>query len=85
MQPPLISRRIVLVLVAVAVLLPIATCVVFGVGMLLKAMNDASGGACLLRVALGGGIAWVIDLICLLLVLGVDRVVGPPQDSEGAE
>ena len=46
-------------------LLPITICVVVGVAALLGAMGDVAGGVMLHRLALGCGILWVIELICL--------------------
>ena len=54
----LVPHRIVLTLIATAILLPITICVVFGVAGLLQAMGDSVGGAVLHRIALGGGILW---------------------------
>lgn len=80
-QPP-ISSRIVLLLIAAALLLPITICVVLGVGALLAAMGDSLGGCVLSRIALGGGILWVIDLICLVLVLAIGTLRGPDEPDE---
>ena len=71
MHRPLISDRIVLSLIVVAILLPIALCVVLGVAALFTQMGDAAGGAVLHHIALAGGILWVIDLICLILALAI--------------
>jgi hypothetical protein len=79
-----IPPRIVLALIAAALLLPIALCVVFGVAALLVAMGDATGGAVLHRIALGGAILWAIDLICLVLTLAARSIGGPdePEDQQ---
>ena len=61
-------RRALLFLVAGALILPVAVCVTLGVGLLLGAVGDSAGGAVLSRIALSGGIVWVIDLICLVVV-----------------
>ena len=53
------------------ILVPITLCVVLGVAALLAQMGDAAGGAVLYRIALAGGILWVVDLICLLLLLAI--------------
>jgi hypothetical protein len=57
-----------------AVLLPIAILVVLGTGELLGAMDDALGEAVLHRIALAGGVLWVIDLLGLLLVLALNSL-----------
>ncbi|MEN6405289.1 MAG: hypothetical protein ABFC77_02345 [Thermoguttaceae bacterium] len=88
MQHPLIPRRTVLWLSVVALFLPVALCVIFGTSTLLTAMGDASGGGVLLRVALGCGILWAIDLIGLVLVLAIralDDAAGLPKDDESAD
>ena len=36
-----------------------------------------SGGLVLHRIALAGGILWIIDLICLVLVLAIGTLRGP--------
>ena len=79
MQQRLIPHRFVLLLIATALLLPITICVVFGVAALLEAMGDTAGGGCLYRVALGCGILWAIDLICLVLVQAIGSLKGPDE------
>ncbi len=75
MSHDLVPRWGRLLLVGGALLLPIAICVVLALSSLLGAMNDTRGGEALRYVALGGGILWVIDLICLLLVQGVNSLI----------
>ena len=82
MHPPLVPHRIVLMLTAAAVLLPITVCVVIGVAALLDGMGDIAGGAMLHRIALLGGILWAIGLICLLLVLAIGALRGPDEPEE---
>jgi hypothetical protein len=82
MHGPLIPHRIVLALVTVALLLPITICVVVGVAALLSGMGDFAGGAMLHRLSLGFGILWVIDLICLLLLLAIGTLRGPDEPEE---
>jgi hypothetical protein len=79
MQQPLLPHRFVLTLVVAAVLLPIILCVVLGVAALLSAMGDSLGGAVLLRIALAGGMLWVIDLVCLVMVLALGSLHGPDE------
>lgn len=78
LEPP-IARRVVLTLVVTALFLPITIGVVVGIAALLEQMGDIIGGAVLHRVALGCGILWAIDLICLLLVLALDSLRGPEE------
>ena len=80
MHRPLIPDRVVLSLIVIAVLLPVTLCVVLGVAALLNQMADAAGGAVLHRIALAGGILWVIDLICLILALAIRSLRGPDEE-----
>ncbi len=82
MSSPLITPRFLPALVAGAILLPISICVVLGVAWLLEAMGDPSGGAVLRRIALAGGVAWIIDLIVLLLALAVSNLHGVDERDE---
>jgi hypothetical protein len=68
-------------LIVVTIFLPIILCVVLGVAALLGAMGDTTGGLVLHRIALAGGILWIIDLIGLVLVLAIDtlREPGDPE------
>jgi len=79
MHQPIIPDRFVLALIVATILLPITLCVVLGVAALLEAMGDSLGGAVLQRIALAGGIFWIIDLICLLLILAIGALRGPDE------
>ena len=63
-------------------LLPIAICVVLGIGTLLAAMGDSSGGTVLNRISLALAIIWVLDLIVLVLIQGVSHLFQSPDDSD---
>jgi uncharacterized BrkB/YihY/UPF0761 family membrane protein len=80
MNRSMIPARIVLSLLVVAVLLPITLCVVLGVAALLAQMGDAAGGAVLNRIALAGGILWVVDLIFLVLATAIGSLRGPDEE-----
>ena len=58
-------------MVAAALVLPIALVVVIAAGELLVGMGDPGGSRVLSRVALGLGLVWAIDLVCLVTVLGI--------------
>lgn len=73
-----ISRRVLLILVAVACVFPLAIVVLLAVARLLDAMQDAAAAGVLDRVALAIGVLWAIDLLCLLLAIGVNAL-GPPS------
>jgi hypothetical protein len=79
----MISRRALTVLVTVASVLPLAIVVVLAVARLLEAMQDAAAAAVLDRIALGIGILWAIDLVCLLLAIGINAL-GPPPGPGGS-
>jgi hypothetical protein len=79
MQPLLAPRRIIFPLVLAAILLPIAVCVVVGVAALLGGMGDAIGEGVLRWIALAGGILWIIDLVCLILLLAISAISNPDR------
>jgi hypothetical protein len=81
---PQIPSYLLLTLILAGILLPISLCVVLGVAALLVQMGDSAGGAVLHRIALAGGILWVLDLICLLLVVAVNSLRGPDGPDETA-
>jgi hypothetical protein len=83
MPPPLDSRRLVFPLLVAAILLPITICVVAGVAALLGAMGDDSGAGALRWIALAGGIVWVIDLVCLLVLLAISAIGGGEDRRDG--
>ncbi len=82
MSQKLVPRRVILLLIAAALVLPTVICVVLAVGSVLTAMGDTSGWVVLRRIALAGGILWAIDLICLLVVLALGALTDDqePQD-----
>jgi hypothetical protein len=82
MHHPPIHFRLLLTLILAGILLPITLCVVLGVAALLAKMGDVAGGDVLYRIALAGGILWIIDLICLVLVLAIDSLRGPDEPDE---
>jgi hypothetical protein len=77
MHQPLVPRRLLASLVVAAVFLPVALCVVVGVAALLVQMGDSTGGGALYRIALAGGILWVVNLVCLVLALALGSLGGP--------
>ena len=72
MNKPPIARSLVVLLIAGALFLPIAICVVAGVGVLLNGLGDPAGAHFLARTALAVGILWMIDLISLIVVLAIN-------------
>jgi hypothetical protein len=83
MQPPFVPRRIVFHLLVAAIVLPIAICVVAGVAALLGGMGDDSGAGALRWIGLAGGILWVIDLVCMVVLLAISAIGGGPDGPGG--
>jgi hypothetical protein len=83
MQPPPVPRRIIFPLLVAAIVMPITVCVVTGVAALLGAMGDESGAGALRWIALAGGILWVIDLVCLVVLLAISALGGGPDRPDG--
>lgn len=77
-----ISPRVLLVLIAAAVLTPIAVCVVVALGRLLAAMGDAQAAGVLDWIAVAVGALWLVDLISLVLALAVNAVSEPADPPE---
>lgn len=75
----MISRRLLRFLVVAAILFPITICVVMGTGQLLAALLDDWGAAALGRISLALGIVWVLNLLALVLVLGIEQATGPDE------
>ena len=82
MGRPAVPRIVVSILLIVAIVLPIAICVVVGVAALLSAMDDAAGATVLGRLALAGGVLWAINLICLVLIQAVNTLGDEEERSE---
>ncbi len=58
-----------------ALALPILMCILFGLGYLLSALNDAEAAAVVVRVNLALAVLWVLDLILLVLAVSFNSVV----------
>ena len=70
----MVSRPLLMTLFASAVLLPMATLVLYAAARLLGAMQDTAGEAVLVRVSQATGVVWVLGLIVLLLGLALDAI-----------
>ena len=82
MSQKLVSTRILRYLIAGVAVLPIAVCVILAVAALLGEMGDRPPQQSPLRwVALGVGIFWLIDLICLVLALGVNALADTDEEQ----
>ena len=84
MRNDLISQRFMLLLIAVALMLPIGVFVILGLSRLLLAMGDQPGSVGAVRVAVACGGIWVFDLVSLVLVVAINslsRADDPPEDK----
>jgi hypothetical protein len=78
-----VPQRILIPLVAIALALTVSLAVVLVIARVLGAMGDPVGQSVLDSVALGLGVFWLVDVICLVLALGVNSLVdqtGPPDE-----
>ncbi|MBN2023167.1 MAG: hypothetical protein JW809_10280 [Pirellulales bacterium] len=78
-----VSRRVLTPLVAVALVLAVCLAVLLVAGRVVGALGDAVGRQVLDSVALGVGLLWLADLVCLVLALGVNALADgdPPRDE----
>jgi ABC-type transport system involved in multi-copper enzyme maturation permease subunit len=74
MRQKLIPLPIIRLLIAGAAVLPITTCVILAVAALLGEMGEPPGRSPLKWIALGVGILWIVDLICLLLAQALNSL-----------
>ena len=84
MRQNLIPQRFLLLLIALALMLPIGGFVVFGLSRLLLAMGDQPGSLGAVRLAVACGGIWLFDLICLILVVAINATANsddPPEDG----
>jgi len=78
-----ISRRALSALVSIALVLTATLAVVLVTGHVLGKMGDTLGQRVLDAVALGIGVAWAVDVVCLVLALGVNALADadrPPDE-----
>jgi ABC-type transport system involved in multi-copper enzyme maturation permease subunit len=76
-----IPLRIIRLLTAGAAVLPITICVILAVAALLGERGEPPERSPLKWVALGVGILWAVDLICLLLAQGLNSLAGTDEDQ----
>ena len=81
----MIPRILITTAVLAAIVLPIAVAILCGVGSLLGALGDPAGSLGVSRMALACGILWGVDLICLVLMLGVNATVALPHVGRDEE
>ena len=84
MRQDLIPQRFLLLLIALALMLPIGVFVILGLSQLLLAMGDEAGREGALRFAVACGGIWLFDLISLILVVAINAITNsddPPEDG----
>lgn len=72
----MIPRFLLASALVAAIVLPITIAVLCGVSSLLGALGDEAGSWALGRGALGCGIVWGLDLVCLVLMLAINAILG---------
>ena len=82
MPKRLVPQTVLLLLVAAAVALLIASLVGVGLGELLVKLGDASGGKALKYIALACGGLLVIDLVCLVLAQAVNSLADTDEPPD---
>jgi len=75
-------RCAVAALIVMALLLPIAACVVMALAALLRSMGDATGGAVLGWIALALGAVWTVNLIALVIVGAVRTLADDGKEDD---
>lgn len=84
----MISKRFMTRMLSAVLGLPIVVLVCLGVGRLLVATGDDGGATLIRRLALLGGIGWLLALIGLVVALATAHLTGPhaePVDLEELE
>ena len=76
-----VPSSITRLLIAGVVVLPIAICVILGVAALLGEMGEPQERSPLKWVALGVGILWIVDLICLVLAQALNSLPNSDEDQ----
>jgi hypothetical protein len=76
------SKKLLSALLLTALLLPAGVLVVGAFGRLLTLLGDHGGGLAFERIALGGGVLWVLSLLGLLLSLAARAAADDRTDRE---
>ncbi len=82
MSERLISRRLLLLLTAFALVLVMTLAAVLGFAAVLAAMGDEVGGAVLRWIAGAVTVVFVVDLLSLLLALALHTIERPDEPTE---
>lgn len=69
----MVSKSVLKSLLLVALLLPAALLVIVGLSRLLFVLGDVPVGLFFQRLAIGGGLIWVLDLLGLLLAVAAKQ------------
>ncbi len=77
-------RKPILILLIATIVLPIIVAILSGTAWLFASLGDATAASFLGRTALAGGLAWIIVMICLLLVLAWNSLADEPHRDETA-
>ena len=84
MRQDLIPQRFLLLLIALALMLPIGVFVILGLSYLLSEMGDPPGSVVAVRLAVACGGIWIFDLVSLILVVAINAITNsgdPPEDG----
>ncbi|MHC4177334.1 MAG: hypothetical protein ACYSWU_07500 [Planctomycetota bacterium] len=81
MSQRLVQPWIIRLLTAGVAVLPIAICVILAVAALLGQMGEPPEQSPLMGVALGVGILWVVDLVCLVLAQALNSLTDSDEDQ----
>lgn len=82
MPGKLISSRLLLLLVAAAIVLVMTLSAVLAFGAVLGAMGDEAGDRVLRWIGAGVGLVLIVDLTCLVLALAIHAVQRPDEPPE---
>lgn len=80
-RKPLV-RRVLVPLVAIALVLSVALAVVLVAARIVGRLGDPVGQQALDSVALGVGLLWVVDLVCLVLAIGLGILAESDRPSD---
>jgi hypothetical protein len=81
MRRKLVYTKTLFALLVAGLLLPVAICIVMALSALLEAMKDGAGSSVLHYVALAGGVAWVVDLVAIVLVQAIGTLGGADEEE----
>lgn len=77
----MIPKRAIFWLIVGALGLPIAISVLAALALLLHAMHDGAGGACVGRIGIGLFVLWILNLVGLVVIQAISSLADSPRDS----